>query len=252
MFNDEIYLRLSNAVYSNNYTIIDNYSQVILTGITDDNGYYNNVFFSCAAYKSNNKIIISFRGTNELGDLLGSDLDIAMGNIPSVSYIYAQNFYTAIKSAFPDCEIEFTGHSLGGAIAQLMGAKYGNKTVTFNAPGMLELLDQIGCSSSQTYNNITNYTVLNDYVGNYKAHVGYTYYMQPLPIEKETLFDTHMGIFNYDENIHGAFISKPSGFTTLDALALWYFDVNNTLSPNISIASMNETQLVHAISIVEQ
>lgn len=133
-----------------------------------------------------------------------------------------------------------------------MGAKYGNKTVTFNAPGMLELLDQVGCSTSIKYNYITNYTVLNDYVGNYKAHVGYTYYMQPLPIEKDQLYDTHNGIFNYDANIHGAFISNPSGFTTLDALALWYFDVNNTLSPNISIASMNETQLVHAISIVEQ
>ncbi len=252
MFSDEIYLRLSETVYRENYTIIDDYSQIILTDFTNENGYYNVGYFSCAAYKSGNKIIISFRGTNELGDLLGADMDIVLGNIPSISYIYAQNFYSKIKSLFPECEIEFTGHSLGGAIAQLMGAKYGNKTVTFNAPGMYNQLEDIGCSTNINYTNITNYTVLNDYVGNYKTHVGNTYYMQPLPIENDVWVDTHNGIFNYDENLHGSFISKPPEFTTLDALALWYFDINNTVSPNISIPSINENQLEHAISIVEQ
>ena len=153
-----------------------------------------------------------------------------MGNIPSVSYIYAQNFYTAIKSAFPDCEIEFTGHSLGGAIAQLMGAKYGNKTVTFNAPGMLNLLEQIDCSITSTYNNITNYSVLNDYVGNFQAHVGYTYYIPPIPINDDPKIDTHNGIFSYSEETHGNIIAKIPGFSTEHAFALWYYDRNNHLA----------------------
>ena len=255
MFKDEIYLKLSDFVYAEKeFSNYDNYEQLVINGLTNEEGYYINENFACAAYKKGNKIIISFRGTDDPKDIYDADLNILINNLPEDDFLKAEYFYKQLvnSSKYGECEIEFTGHSLGGAIAQLMGAKYGNKTVTFNAPGMYDQLEDIGCSTSIKYNYITNYTVLNDYIGNYKAHVGYTYYMQPLPIEKETLFDTHMGIFNYDENIHGAFISKPSGFTTLDALALWYFDVNNTLSPNISIASMNETQLVHAISIVEQ
>lgn len=40
MFSDEIYLRLSETVYRENYTIIDDYSQIILTDFTNENGYY--------------------------------------------------------------------------------------------------------------------------------------------------------------------------------------------------------------------
>ncbi len=143
MFNDEIYLRLSEVVYQKQYTIIDNYTQIILTNYTDENGYYTFGTFTCAAYKNNNKIIISFRGTDNFMDLLGADADIALGNIPSVDYVYAREFYLKIKQQYPNAEIEFTGHSLGGAIAQLLGAKYGNKTITFNAPGMLNLLNKL-------------------------------------------------------------------------------------------------------------
>ena len=38
-------------------------------------------------------------------------------------------------------------------------------------------------SISVTYNNITNYSVLNDYIGNFQAYVGYTYYIPPIPIK---------------------------------------------------------------------
>ena len=34
-----------------------------------------------------------------------------------------------------DYKIDFAGYSLDGNLAQLMGAKYGNETVTFNAYG---------------------------------------------------------------------------------------------------------------------
>ena len=49
MFSDEIYLRLSETVYRENYTIIDDYSQIILTDFTNENGYYNVGYFSCAS-----------------------------------------------------------------------------------------------------------------------------------------------------------------------------------------------------------
>lgn len=130
MFNDEIYLRLAEIIYHNDYTIVDNYQQVIITGLTNANGYYTDNGFTCAAYKNGNKIIISFRGTDpEVSDYL-EDIAIIRNSIPANYFHKAENFYNQIIEYYnvigEDVEIEFTGHSLGGAIAQLMGAKYGN------------------------------------------------------------------------------------------------------------------------------
>ena len=127
MFSDEIYLRLSEVVYQNQYTIIDNYTQVIITNLTDDNGYYVNSNFVCAAYKNGNKIILSFRGTDDILDILNADLSITRNNIPNGDFEKAEKFYNDLvnyyKQKGEQVEIEFTGHSLGGAVAQLMGAK---------------------------------------------------------------------------------------------------------------------------------
>lgn len=149
MFNDEIYLRMAEAIYNKDYiyTIIDNYQQVIVTNLTDQNGYYKNGNFVCAAYKNGNKIIISFRGTDDALDIFDADLSIIRNKIPKGDFEKAENFYNDLLKYYNDkgekVEIEFTGHSLGGAIAQLMGAKYGNKTITFNAPGVLNLLNKL-------------------------------------------------------------------------------------------------------------
>ena len=210
MFKDEIYLNLSEHVYSGTYTIVEGYQQLIIPFFTDENGYFIKGNFACAAYRNGNKVIISFRGTDDPADLLISDRRILEGKIPDKELKYAETFYAGVQEYFKDedVEIEFTGHSLGGAIAQLMGGLHGNKTVTFNAPGMLTMMDQIGCSTTAEYENITNYAVLNDYVGNFRAHAGDTYYIPPIPIEDEPLYDTHNGIFAYTEATHGEIFSK--------------------------------------------
>lgn len=188
------YLALSFAVYNTDimprvetddvvrlHSYTNKYEQLIIPNLTDENGYYLKENFACAAYKNGNKVIIAFRGTDDNIDKYVTDLDIALGNIPTVSFVYAKTFYLNLVQYFEDqdidVEIEFTGHSLGGAIAQLMGSQNKNcKTVTFNAPGMLNMLDQIGCSTTDEYDNITNYSIINDYVGNLRAHAGDTYY----------------------------------------------------------------------------
>jgi putative lipase involved disintegration of autophagic bodies len=40
-------------------------------------------------------------------------------------------------------EIICTGHSLGGALAQLVSAKYGLEAFSFNAPGMKKQLKEL-------------------------------------------------------------------------------------------------------------
>lgn len=55
-------------------------------------------------------------------------------------YVDAQKFYEKVRKDFPNQEIVFTGHSLGGSLAQLMSNKTGHETVTFNAYGIRDIL----------------------------------------------------------------------------------------------------------------
>lgn len=143
MFNDNLYLILSDLTYvDSTNTIPSGWTSIDVSGYTDVNDFYTESNgFACIAYKNGNDIVIAFRGTDSKRDLVMSDLPIALDLIPSTSYIYAMNFYDAIKNdpLYADCTISLTGHSLGGAIAQLLSASLksdeGNicNTVTFNA-----------------------------------------------------------------------------------------------------------------------
>lgn len=150
MEEQEIYLKFSQYIYDEIAYNAYGYTQLVIPGLTDNNGYYKNGNFVCAAYIKNNKILISFRGTDsiklweESSDIF-SDLQIACNKIPENDFAKAEYFFNQLANSnvYGNYEYEFTGHSLGGAIAQLMGAKYGNKTVTFNAPGMLNLMNKL-------------------------------------------------------------------------------------------------------------
>lgn len=264
MFNDELSLLFSNIVYKDAMlSQPTDWSSVNINNYTDENGFYEETNgFACKAYKKGNQIIVAFRGSDSPRDIILSDLPILLGQIPEKSLTYAENFYRAIKNnpLYSNCEISFTGHSLGGAIAQVLSAKLANegeicKATTFNAPGMLTMLSQLGLSDQINYSNITNYAVMNDYVGNFRAHIGNTYYIQPIPIISNPLYDSHNGIFNYSENINGEIISKPVGFETAEALSLWYYDKNNDIRDLTWITSnitpiVSEESLKHALDII--
>jgi len=280
----EIYAKLSDAVYGiqeksdHTYAIDRNVweqlSVNVLMGdgsnvctVKDENGnpyYYAASGMVAAAYRNINtgEIVIAYRGTED-GDVqdFAQDLVIASGNIPQNQFNDAYDFYQAITTQYEN-NVTLTGYSLGGALAQLVAAKAVNNienpqicnTVTFNAPGMLNMLNQIECSNILNYSFITNYVIMNDYIGNFKAHVGNTYYIQPVPIENDPLRDTHCNILDYTKETLGEIFSKPIGFGTREALALWYYDVKNN---NISIRSLIGTQvnaddLINAIDIINR
>jgi hypothetical protein len=48
-------------------------------------------------------------------------------------------FVDRVKKAFPNADIDFTGHSLGGGHAQLAAKVFGKDAVTFDAPGAADL-----------------------------------------------------------------------------------------------------------------
>lgn len=85
-----------------------------------------------------NQVIIAFRGTQELQDILDADRHIALGDdIFNDQAIAARKFVEKQlhKRAYRGYRFVLTGHSLGGYLADDCGARYRIPTVTFNAPG---------------------------------------------------------------------------------------------------------------------
>ena len=107
--------------------------------------------FQAAAFSGPGGIVISFRGSHQAEDwVVNAAYGIGMNTI---RFSQAENFAVREAKAFAaafEGEIYITGHSLGGAIAQIVGNRNGYKFVTFNAPGVAVLasrnLDQMAAT----------------------------------------------------------------------------------------------------------
>ena len=131
-----------------------------------DSGFYASAFYF------DNQIIIVFRGTDidDLNDI-NADLQMVSKNIPN-QIIDAKKFYKNIKNTFPNKKIIFTGHSLGGSIAQIMSYETNCDAVTFAAYGTRKIL-----STEKIPENVINYGSANDpiYLKNLDYQYGKTY-----------------------------------------------------------------------------
>ena len=136
--NEKIYAQLANRVYDRKEIVN---KMTLPEGITelkwmDDNP---STGFSAGVYRAEgNKIIISFTGSNIGDHSLGMAGDFAVANVPlglglnSPQMIQAVSLVLETIRQYPDAEISFTGHSLGGGLASIMAILFDKKAVVFD------------------------------------------------------------------------------------------------------------------------
>jgi len=154
----------------------------------DENGFYKtlNGYAGCAIIDESNKTItISHRGTSltDIRDLY-ADAKLASRDVTG-QYNSAKSFINCVKEKYINYNFIQTGHSLGGAIAQLAGNEYGDKTVTFDAPG-------IGIIVKIKNDDITNYINNGSIIGNSSMtgeHLGKIITIFPILPSEETLLN---------------------------------------------------------------
>ena len=140
--------------------------------------------FVAEVFKDGDNVIISFRGTDtkplrEARKDLDDDFGMVKKELPG-QFKNAQDLIKDIKSSsmLKNCEITVTGHSLGGSLAQMLGALYGYKTVTFNAYGTKDILDNYNLKYNDK--NIVNYSNKLDGITttNSQNHIGDVFEME--------------------------------------------------------------------------
>ena len=158
---------LNEALYDNisefnGWKVIDTY--------TDRTGLFIQLF-----EMNEDTIIFAIKGTDFkpktgiLADII-ADLSLVKKEVPA-QYKNTENYYKQATTRYKN--IIITGYSLGGTLAQMLGSKYGNETVTFEAfpAGSMATTTNTG--------NIINFGNLCDPVfkADFKNHIGKVYIM---------------------------------------------------------------------------
>ena len=129
------YALISNSVYNR----IEINRTVVLpsTGWTAERPWIQDLAngFSGGVYKKGTDIVIAYTGINER-----FVADFAFGNIPAATGLYpsdqvwgAMELYFKVARDNPTANITFTGHSLGGGLAAMMGVFFNRPAVVFDA-----------------------------------------------------------------------------------------------------------------------
>lgn len=121
-----------------------NDSSVFSGGSLTSSGFQGRVFQS----KDGKEAVIAYKGTkpSQVSDLV-ADMKLAMGFVPTQAKDALKATVDWTKQ-LGNKKFTIAGHSLGGALAQVVGLQTGINFVTFNAPGMQN--QSKGLSSSQS------------------------------------------------------------------------------------------------------
>ncbi len=126
-----------------------------------NNGFYAVAYGRFNADGTLAEVVVAYRGSDGAGDAT-SDAQLYAGQKPD-QYDAAAAYYEAVRSEYgSQAPISLTGHSLGGALASMVGAFYGNETYVVDAVPVKNSLDDIGLDPNGNYSNIHNYNAVFD------------------------------------------------------------------------------------------
>jgi hypothetical protein len=172
-----------------------------------------NVGLAAGAYATadRSQIVVAIRGTVSNGATADERMERLSSIHADASFIssdgtptsaFAQNvadaraFLRSIQSRYPGAAIVLTGHSLGGAIAQVLGQASNLTTVAFNAPGagnlyprLTDELAGLSRTLNSTYSN-SNYRIEGDIVSQLGQPIGSTITI-PAPSGSLSLKERH-------------------------------------------------------------
>lgn len=172
------YSIFSRHVYGKNDVNLPGGWSVYLSSPITEDGYAG------VAYKndSTGEVIVSHRGTDDGVDWIFSNFPLAIDNTPA-QFADAKEFINQVKAKMVidllDLnKITYTGHSLGGALAQMSSANdylagLDNKAVVFESPGVtLQMLqDAVGAAFVAPEElNLTNYVAAPNLVNTVNSH----------------------------------------------------------------------------------
>ncbi len=103
--------------------------------VTQTYTYFLSPGFFAVEFIKDNDIVLAFRGTDGLFD---GPADIALGNPTpdwDTQFFYALETANQIREVSPNAKIYVTGHSLGGALAQVVSEMFGFSGATFDPGG---------------------------------------------------------------------------------------------------------------------
>lgn len=188
--------KLASNVYNVNKRNIEGWKY--LKSCYARNGFYADI------YNKQDNIILVFRGTDinngiyeGTKDML-ANIQMGMNTFPN-QLKQARNLYKYYSQNENYSKIILTGHSLGGSIAQALGAETGAVTVTFAAYGIANMHSP----SFRYKDNITNYGNAQDpvFVGNIDAQLGKTIILNTCT-NMENLTKTHQKFYTINFNPH--------------------------------------------------
>ncbi len=153
--------------------------------------------FSATALVSENEdsVILAIKGTDSIRDWLGTNPTFVLPfGVPTIAFRRqldaAVDSYVELKKRFPESRITLTGHSLGGALAQLVGNAARVATRTFNAPGVIDTLSQdvvferlerVFSTTPPYEGEVTNFRVYGDLVSTIGRTIGDDFTWDPPP-----------------------------------------------------------------------